>query len=373
MRVAIACPYAWDAPGGVQVHIGQLARHLRARGHEVVVLAPARGRPEDIVKVGRPVAIRYQGTVAPICFSVGSSRRIKVALAAFRPDVVHAHEPLVPSTGMLAALRATAPVVATFHAFAERSRALTVAAPALRPVWRRLSVRIAVSAAAARFVGSRFRGDVHVVPNGCDVDLFADATPIEGLPPGRRILWVGRLDPQKGFGIALSALEILLARDPHALLVVVGDGRDRSLMDRMRPGARARVHLVGAMPHERLPGYHAASEVFVAPAIGQESFGIVLVEAMAAGLPVIASDIDGYREVVRDGVEGLLVPPGDPNALGDALGRVLADPALAHRLAGAGRERARRYRWDAVVGEVEQAYADAMARSSESGGPSKMG
>jgi phosphatidylinositol alpha-mannosyltransferase len=362
VRIVLACPYAWDSPGGVQVHIRQLARHLRDNGHQVTVLAPAAGPVTDdgVVVVGRPVRVPYQGTVAPICFSARSASRVGEAIRKARPDVVHAHEPLTPSTSMLATLRAPGPVVATFHAFAERSTLLSAAAPFLRPVWRRLRVRVAVSEAAAGFVRSRFGDGLRVIPNGCDVDAFARANPAEGLPAGRRVLWVARLDPQKGFGVAVRAFERVAAAFPEARLVVIGEGRDVGAVELLAPDVRSRVDLLGTIAHDRLPAYHAGAEVFLSPALGQESFGMVLVEAMAAGLPVVASDIPGYREVVRDGREGLLVPPGEAEGVAAAVERVLGDRSLAVRLGAAGRERAERYRWERVVQDVEEAYREAV-------------
>lgn len=358
MRIALACPYAWDAPGGVQVHVRQLAGHLGRRGHDVLVLAPAAGRPAEpwVTVVGRPTRVPYQGTVAPICLSPASVGRVAAALRSFAPDVVHAHEPLVPSTSMAATWRARAPVVATFHAYAERSGLLDAAAPALRPVWRRLAARIAVSEAAAGFVRSRFGDGIQVIPNGCEVGAFEGAPPAAGLPAGRRLLWVNRLDRQKGFPVAVAAFGRLAAEFEDLVLVVAGEGRDQTALDRLPPGARERVHLLGTVPHERLPGLYAAASVFLAPALGQESFGMVLVEAMAGGAAVVASDIAGYREVVRHEREGLLVTPGDPPALAAAVRRLVLDPRLAERLRGAGHERAQRYRWETVVGELEAVY-----------------
>lgn len=362
MRVALACPYAWDAPGGVQVHVRQLASCLLERGHQVLVLAPGVDpAPQDWVRiVGKPVRARYQGTVAPICFSPGSWVRVGRELRGFRPEVVHVHEPTTPSTSMFAALRARVPVVATFHANVERSRLLTAALPVLRPVWRRLRVRIAVSEAAKHFYGSRFGGDIRVIPNGSNVEMFADAAPAPDLPPGRRMLWTHRLDPQKGFPVAVDAFATLAREFPDLWFVVIGDGKDRDAIQRLPTEVRARVKMIGSVPHERLPAYHAGAEVFIAPALGQESFGLVLVEAMAAGVPVVAGDIAGYREVVRDGVSGLLVPPGDARALADAVARVLKDPELAGRLTAAGRARAQDFRWDRVAGDIESAYREAL-------------
>jgi phosphatidylinositol alpha-mannosyltransferase len=361
LRVVLACPYAWDVPGGVQVHVRGLAAELRRRGHRILVLAPAGGPRPGVTVVGRPVRFRYQGTVAPICFWPWSIPRIRAALRGFGPDVVHAHEPLTPSTAMFATLQSPVPVVATFHAFAERSALYTAARPVLRPVWRRLAVRVAVSEAAAAFVRSRFEGALRVVPNGCDVDGFAAGRPAQGLPAGRRLLWVGRLDPQKGFRVALAAFRALAKELDDLSLIVAGDGPDRGAVHTLPPDVRRRVVLLGAVPNEQLPSCLAAADVFFSPATGQESFGMTLVEAMAAGVPVVASDIDGYREVVRDGGEGLLVRPNDPAALAGAVRRVLGDPALASALVEEGRRRAQGYRWEVVAADIEAAYRDALA------------
>jgi len=361
MRILLACPYAWDAPGGVQTHVRQLGRQLLERGHEVLAIAPGHRRPaEEWARVvGRPVRVPYSGTVAPICFSPSSWRRVREILRVFEPDVVHAHEPLTPSTSMFAVLESRAPVVATFHAFLNRSRVLGAAAPALRLVWRRIGVHVAVSEAAAAFVGRAFPGVATIVPNGVEVELFAGATPVRGLPPGPKVLWVNRLDPQKAFPVALEAFSLLAPELGDLSLVVAGDGRDRRALESLPADVRRRVVMLGTVAHTDLPPYHAAGDAFVSPATGQESFGIVLVEAMAAGLPVVASDIPGYREVVRDGVEGLLVPPGNAGALAAALRRVLTDADLAGRLAEAGRERALEYSWGRVVPRLEELYREA--------------
>jgi phosphatidylinositol alpha-mannosyltransferase len=175
------------------------------------------------------------------------------------------------------------------------------------------------------------------------------------MPQGRTVLWVNRLDPQKGFGVALGAFSRLASRHEDLSLAVIGDGADRAELGLLGP-ERARVRMLGTVPNEDLPAYYVAADVFVSPAVGQESFGIVLVEAMAAGTPVVASDIPGYRDVVRDGRDGLLVPPRDPEALAEATARVLEDPALAARLSTAGPERASAFSWDAVAPRLEAVY-----------------
>ncbi len=360
MRVALACPYAWDAPGGVQTHVRQLAVRLRDLGHRVLVLAPAGSAPSEsfVRAVGRPIRIPYNESVAPVAPTLGARGRVRAALREFRPDVVHAHEPLVPGVGMFAVRATRRPVVGTFHAYADRSALFSAAAPMLRPLWRRLDARIAVSEAAAAFVRARFReGGLAVIPNGVDVELFAEAEPAP-LPGGRRILFVNRLDPRKGFRVMVEAFRRLVADRPEALLVVAGDGAERTVVRDLAIEVRARVVMLGSVAHGDLPPFHAACEVFCAPATGRESFGIVLVEAMAAGLPVVASDIAGYREVVRDGVEGFLVPPREPGAVTEALARILDDPDYGRVLGKAGRERARRYSWDTVAREVEAVYRE---------------
>jgi phosphatidylinositol alpha-mannosyltransferase len=262
---------------------------------------------------------------------------------------------------MFAALAARAPVVATVHAYLDRSIAMELAAPILRRVWRRVRLGVAVSEAAASFLRRAVpEAAVEIVPNGVDVGAFAGAEPRTDLPAGRRILWVHRLDAQKGFPVALAAFSRVLVEVPDAVLVVVGEGKDREALGLLAASARARVELRGAVENEAVPAYHAACELFVAPAIGQESFGIALVEAMAAGLPVVATDIPGYREVVTDGVEGYLVPPRDPEAFAAGLSRVLREPELAARMGAAGRARARAFDWPIVVDRLEELYGRAI-------------
>src|SRR5512132_2388023 len=212
VKILLVCPYDWEAPGGVQTHVRQLAAELRARGHQTSILAPGSRPSEDagVRTVGRPVRVPYRGKVAPISFSPGSWRRIRSAMRSFDPDVIHAHEPLTPSTSMLAVLAASAPVVATFHAYLERSRLMELAGPVLRQVSRRIDAAIAVSDAAASFVRRVAHVPLEIVPNGVDVRAFAHpGTPIEGLPVGRKVLWVNRLDPQKGFEVMVRAFETL--------------------------------------------------------------------------------------------------------------------------------------------------------------------
>ncbi len=332
-----------------------------ARGHEVLVLTPARVPPAEpyVVRVGRPVDIPYNASNAPIDPRPWSRRRIRDLLRAFGPDVIHAHQPTAPSTGLWVTLEARAPVVGTFHSGAARARLYDLAAPLLRRVAGRLAIRIAVSERAAAFERSRIGGTFEVIPNGVDTAAFAAASPVD-VGPGTKLLFVGRLDERKGFPVALEAFRRLAASRDDLRLVVAGDGPERHAVDRLGVRDRGRIRMLGVVPHAELPALVSACDLYLGPATGGESFGIVLVEAMAGGLPVVASDIPGYDEVVRDGVDGLLVPSRNPAALAVAVARVLGDPGLATQLAAAGRIRATTFDWSVVIEQVEDAYRRAL-------------
>ncbi|MGH7709727.1 MAG: glycosyltransferase family 4 protein, partial [Gemmatimonadaceae bacterium] len=311
---------------------------------------------------------RATGAVARICFSRNSMRVIRETLDEFAPDLVHAHDPLVTSTSRWATMHTTAPVVATFHSyFAPDSlagRCYTALAPFGTSVWERIDQRIAVSQAARASVCSRM-GDapIHIVPNGTDVHIFERAVPAK-LPKGRTMLFVGRLEPRKGFPVAVRAFARLAQQYSDVQLIVVGEGVEREAVEVLPRALRSRVHLLGRVSDTLLPTYYAAADVFIAPALGSESFGIVLVEAMAAGLPIVASDISGYREVVRDGREARLVPSGDPAALADAVAHLFEHPEEARALREAGRIRARKYDWDAILATLDRIYGEALGMPS---------
>jgi phosphatidyl-myo-inositol alpha-mannosyltransferase len=362
VRVAFACPYAWDDPGGVQVHVRELALHMIAEGHDVLVLAPVRHRASEawVRAVGRPVDITYNRSNAPIDPRPWSLRRAREALREFRPDVVHVHEPFTPSTSMWATLASDAPVVATFHTGAVRSRLYDLAAPLIRRIARRIVVRIAVSRVAERAAAARIGGSFEIVPNGANVGRFAEAEPAE-LGEGTKLLFVGRLDERKGFVTAVSAFDALVPGRPGLRLVVVGDGPERSAIDDLPTDVRDRITMLGSVPNVHLPPFEKACDLYLGTSVGGESFGVVLVEAMAAGLPIVASDIPGYDEVVTNGVEGLLVPPRDPGAVARAAGTILDDPGLAARLTTAGRARAKTFDWSVVGARIEELYRRAVA------------
>lgn len=372
LRIVQVCPYSWDVPGGVGVHVRELSAHLRGLGHDVHILAPGRnpGRHDHLRVVGRAIPVRGNGSVARISFGPQVAREVGRALREIQPDVVHVHEPLVPSVSMLAVLRAKVPVVGTFHSNVGRERMgslwFQLAVPAVRPVWKRLARRIAVSEAARQSVTSRMGdADLLILPNGVDVNRFAAAAPAR-LTPGRHLLFVGRLESRKGFPVAVQAFARLAPQYPDLRLLVIGDGTQRDAVDELTPAIRSRVEMLGRVDDALLAGYLRAADVYLGPATGGESFGIVLAEAMAAGTPIVASNISGYRDVARDGLEAVLVPPGNPAALADGVRRVLDDAALARALGERGRVRANDFAWDAIADRLVAVYRELVAAAAGS-------
>jgi phosphatidylinositol alpha-mannosyltransferase len=367
VKVGLVCPYEWTVPGGVGNHVRALAGELRRLGHQVDVLAPAE-RPvlePGFVGLGGSLAVPYNGSVARIAIGPRTLVRVRRALARGGYDLLHVHEPLSPSVGLLAVANTSVPTVGTFHANLDRSLALRAASPLLRRVYHRLAARIAVSASARDTWQGQFGGTMAVVPNGVAPEFFAGPQPLRGWnAAGPTVLFVGRLEPRKGLAYLVRAFLRLKPRFPAARLLVVGRDRGHQqdkAMAMVPPRLRPDLVFVGSVPQADLPSYYASADVFCAPSLGGESFGIVLAEAMAVGLPVVCSDIGGYRDVVRDGSEGLLVPPRDPEALAEALAGLLDNPARRAAMGEAAAVAARRYAWEVVAGEVAEVYRAAVA------------
>ena len=367
MKVGLVCPYEWTVPGGVGNHVRALAGELRRLGHQVDVLAPAeRPVPEPgFVGLGGSLAVPYNGSVARIAIGPRTLVKVRRALASGGYDLLHVHEPLSPSVGLLAVANTSVPTVGTFHANLDRSIALQAASPLLRRLYHRLAGRIAVSVSARDTWQGHFGGTMAVVPNGVAPEFFAGPQPLPGWnAAGPTVLFVGRLEPRKGLAYLVRAFLRLKPRFPAARLLVVGRDRGHQqdkAMAMVPPRLRPDLVFVGSVPQADLPSYYASADVFCAPSLGGESFGIVLAEAMAVGLPVVCSDIGGYRDLVRDGSEGLLVPPRDPEALAEALAGLLDNPARRAAMGQAAAVNARRYAWEVVAGEVAEVYRAALA------------
>jgi phosphatidylinositol alpha-mannosyltransferase len=363
VRVGIVCPYSLDVPGGVGWHCRDLAEQLIATGHEVSLLAPAddaTALPPYVVSAGRAVPVRYNGSVARVSFGPVSATRTRRWLEDGDFDVVHIHEPVSPSLSLLALWSADGPIVATFHTSNLRSRAMQTAYPLLRPSLEKISARIAVSEEARQTVTTHIGGDAVVIPNGVYVDRFADAAPRlawAGRPDAPTVAFVGRIDePRKGLRVLLDALPAVLGSVPDLRLLVAGAGDVDEARADLAPALAEACTFLGAVSDADKAALLRSVDAYVAPHTGGESFGIVLVEAMAAGAPVVASDLPAFRRVLEDGRAGVLYPPGDPAALAAALVGLLADPGARQALAAAGRQAVERYDWPLVAAQVVEVY-----------------
>ncbi|MEE4022910.1 glycosyltransferase family 4 protein [Gordonia sp. PKS22-38] len=360
MRIGMICPYSFDVPGGVQAHVVELAQVFIERGHEVSVLAPSAPQtplPDYVVSAGPALAIPYNGSVSRVNFSPTGYLRLRDWLAHSRFDVLHVHEPNAPSLSMMSLMVASGPIVTTFHTSTTRSMWLSVFQGILRPYHERIAGKIAVSELARRWQMESLGSDAVEIPNGIDAAGFAGAAPLEGYPwPGRTILFLGRYDePRKGIDILMRALPAIVVRFPDVRVLIVGGGNERAL--RRRAGALA-DHLVflGQVDDETKARALRSADVYCAPNLGGESFGIVLVEAMAAGAAVVASDLNAFRRVLDDGRSGRLVPTGSSDDLGEALIDLLSDDDARTELVAAGRRRADRYDWSRVADQILRVY-----------------
>ncbi|HEX5587677.1 MAG TPA: glycosyltransferase family 4 protein [Acidimicrobiia bacterium] len=336
LRVMLSCPYSLSLVGGVQGQVLGLARSLRELGVDARVIAPCDGPPPmaGVVSVGPSTRIPSNGSVAPIASGRAVARRTFEALRSFSPDVLHLHEPFAPGANHAALVGTTLPAVGTFHsARSGRNGWYDTFRTGLRPMLKRLSVATAVSADAARQVELTFHTECEIVANGVDIGHYERAEPWPA-PTHPAIMFVGRHEPRKGLAVLLDAFARL---DRDATLWVVGEGPQTSELRRSAP---AGVEWLGRVSEDEKARRLRAAAVACFPAIEGESFGVVLLEAMAGGTPVVASDIDGYRTVARDGAEALLVPPSDPEALAAALRRALDDRRTRDDLVTAGRARA---------------------------------
>jgi phosphatidyl-myo-inositol alpha-mannosyltransferase len=369
MRIGMVCPYSFDVPGGVQSHVLQLAEVMRGRGHEVSVLAPSSSHvqlPDYVVSGGRAVPIPYNGSVARLRFGPATHRKVKKWLAHGDFDVLHLHEPNAPSLSMLALAIAEGPIVATFHTSTTKSLTLSVFQGILRPFHEKIVGRIAVSDLARRWQMEALGSDAVEIPNGVDVPSIANAPVLQGYPrAGKTVLFLGRFDERrKGMDVLLRALPALVERFPDIEVLVVGRGDDDELCEEAGKLA-GHLRFLGQVDDQEKASALRSADVYCAPNTGGESFGIVLVEAMAAGTPVVASDLDAFRRVLRDGEAGRLVAVDDGAELAKALIEVLSDDALQARYADAGRIAARRYDWSVVAKQIMRVYETVAAAGAK--------
>jgi len=373
LKIALVSPYDFNCPGGVTEHVTQLDRALRAIGHSTTIIAPTSrrgraGQPSNLLPIGRVVSVPVNGSVARIALSPGMSRQVKSVLRRNHFDVLHLHEPFVPMLPTVALHHSHTANVATFHAYSGNELGYRWGRYLLERLFGRLHGRIAVSRSARDFVGRHFRGEFTILPNGVDVARFRNAAPFSDFQDGKfNILFVGRLEQRKGFRVLLEAFARLSRERCTVRLIVVGaySPAQRERYQRLlRAVAIDNVVFVGYASPERLPRFFQSADVVCVPSLGGESFGIVLVEAMAAGRALIASDIPAYREVLAESAAGVLVPPGDAQALSNALSQVAAQPGLAAELGSHGLERAQDFAWPAIARAILDVYERAIREST---------
>ncbi|MEV6316870.1 glycosyltransferase family 4 protein [Streptomyces sp. NPDC051776] len=359
MRIGIVCPYSWDVPGGVQFHIRDLAEHLIRRGHEVSVLAPADDEtplPPYVVSAGRAVPVPYNGSVARLNFGFLSAARVRRWLHEGDFDVLHIHEPASPSLGLLSCWAAQGPIVATFHTSNPRSRAMVAAYAILQAALEKISARIAVSEYARRTLVEHLGGDAVVIPNGVDVGFFADAEAKPEWQSGT-IGFIGRIDePRKGLPVLMKALPRIIEERPETRLLVAGRGDEKEAVAGLPAEVRERVEFLGMVSDEDKARLLRSVDLYVAPNTGGESFGIILVEAMSAGAPVLASDLDAFAQVLDGGEAGELFGVEDSDALAAAAVRLLGDPERREVLRERGSRHVRRFDWATVGADILAVY-----------------
>jgi phosphatidyl-myo-inositol alpha-mannosyltransferase len=361
VKIGLVCPYTWDVPGGVQAHVHDLALALIGLGHDVSVITPADDEsalPPYITSTGRAVPVPYNGAVARMAFGPLSARRVRRWLREGDFDVVHVHEPTTPSLSLLATWSFDGPIVATFHTSVQRARTLAAAYPILQTALEKISARIAVSQAARRTLVEHLGGDAVMIPNGVSMSTFADVEPFPGWPrDGGALGFLGRFDEaRKGLPVLLAAFEKLAAVRPGLRLLIAGPGDPDEVRRALPAELLDRVELLGQVSDVDKARMLASVDVYVAPNIGGESFGIVLLEAMAVGTAVLASDLEAFRAVLDGGRSGQLFATGDPDDLALKAAVLLDAPAARAALVALGKVTARGYDWSTVARDIVRVY-----------------
>jgi phosphatidylinositol alpha-mannosyltransferase len=373
MKIGLVTPYVYPLPGGVNQHVRYLYENLRLRGHDVRILTSSHGLQRasegDVIRLGKGFSVPANGSVGTVTLSPRYVSQVRDTLEREQFDLLHFHEPFVPFLSLVVLRESTSVNIATFHAYGGFSPAYELGSKVMGSYARRLHGRIAVSAAARHFIDRYFPGDYKVIPNGVDIGRFQRAVPIAKWQDGtKNILFVGRFEPRKGLLDLLKAYRILRKTGCNCRLLVVGGGPQekearRYLMTRKLGG----VQFLGRVSDDERDALFKTADVYCSPATGGESFGIVLLEAMSAGAAIVASDIHGYKGVVRRDREGVLVPPKNNKALAAGLFRVLGDDALRASMAESGRARAEEFSWPRVTAKVEDYYGFVIRRLAAQG------
>ncbi|MFL5682407.1 MAG: glycosyltransferase family 4 protein [Chloroflexota bacterium] len=373
MKIGLVCPYIYPEAGGVAQHVRNLYENLRLQGHDVRIITashgPQRASEGDILRIGVGFTVPLNGSMGTLTFSPRYISQVRDLLERERFDVLHLHEPFVPFLSLFLLRESKSVNIATFHAYAGFSPSYELGSRVMKAHAARLHGRIAVSAAARHFIDRFFPGDYKVIPNGVDIPRFESAVPIARWQDGTpNVLFVGRHEPRKGLLDLLKAHRILRRTGYEERLLVVGSGpQEREARRYVATRGLKAVEFLGRVSDAEKAQLFRTADVFCSPATGGESFGIVLLEAMAAGAPIVASDIHGYKGVVRRGREGLLVPPHEPKELARAIARLLDDPVMRIEMSAAGRRRAEEFSWPRVTAKVEDYYGFVIRRLAATG------
>ena len=371
LNIGLVSPYGWDAPGGVQVHIRDLAHLLIREGHRVSVLAPVEDedalRDEFVVPAGRPIPIPYNGAVARVLFGPVAASRVRQWISQNDFDLLHIHEPAIPSLGLLACSLSDGPMVGTFHVAAERIRIAFAIVPIVEPIIERLRARIAVSEVARSTLLTHVDTDAVVIPNGIDLASFADASPRLEWQLGKTIGFIGRFaEKRKGLSLLFEAVPAIVDRHPDLRILIAGPGESEEALEWIDPSLHSRITFLGMLSDEEKRQFFKSVDLYIAPNTGGESFGIILAEAMATGAAILASDLPAFRFVLDDGRWGRHFRTGDCMDLAKKASELLDDPKTLEEMAAKSHQGAERFDWPVVGRQILDVY-DFITPKSENG------
>ena len=359
LKIGIVCPYSWDTPGGVQNHIRDLAEFLIASGHDVSVLAPVideSNLPEYVVNAGKPISIPYNGAVARVLFGPVAFARVRQWISQGEFDLLHLHEPAIPSISLLACWAADGPMVGTFHAAAKRQKIIFAIGPILEPAIEKLSARIAVSEAARLTLTDHLDTDAVIIPNGIYANRYTDGKAIEKWS-GNTIGFIGRFEePRKGLSVLVDALPVISRFAPDVKIFVAGPGDPAEVIEGIDPQLRQRFEFLGKITESEKADFMSSVAVYVAPNTGGESFGIILAEALAGGACVVASDIPAFDDLLGHGEFGALFESESSTELAKVVIDLLRDETKRKELSARGKERAKMFDWTVVAQQIYSVY-----------------
>jgi phosphatidylinositol alpha-mannosyltransferase len=361
MKIGIVCPYSWDIPGGVSAHVADLAEALIRMGHHVSVLAPAEFDellPDYVVSTGKPRAVKYNGSVARLSFGPIAARKVSKWIEDGEFDVIHVHEPLAPSLSVLACWAAKGPIVATWHSSMDKSRMILTLSKLAQTAMEKVSARIAVSEAARATLIKHVGGEAVVIPNGVDISTFTNAKPMFGWPGANQsIVFLGRGDePRKGLSVLVEAYPEIRRHHPQVRLLIAGPGVPDDTLKKLSREDRASVTVLGMVAPQDKASVLASGTIYVAPNTGGESFGIVLLEAMASGTPVVASDLEAFKRVLNNGKAGITFENENSVDLARVVSDLLSDPVRCAELGAQGKLRAAEFDWSVVAERIVDVY-----------------